>query len=235
MGYPIKNTQTNLTRELILELYTPNATEWGDLVRRFDEQDRFVEESEAPPSAAQAEDELAAWLGNINLDEEHEHDHHHDHHAHVHGHGHGHRTRRANAPSDSDKGTRGYELYRCSWCGNPSAVLRKCGGCVKTRCVYTCCTSSVGCGGSLNDRTPPSRDDTTGWFYPDTATPGVRSSTGQSTSPTVGARRSEAAAVRFRRPTCQYPVGSLQDGDDDIIPPFASCLFPERLSGRASS
>ena len=24
-------------------------------------------------------------------------------------------------------------LYRCTWCGNPSAVLRKCGGCGKTR------------------------------------------------------------------------------------------------------
>lgn len=25
------------------------------------------------------------------------------------------------------------ELHRCSWCGNPSAVLRKCGGCEKAR------------------------------------------------------------------------------------------------------
>ncbi|KAM5536335.1 hypothetical protein V8D89_009987 [Ganoderma adspersum] len=119
MGYPIRKTQMNLTRELILELYTPGAAEWGDLVRRFDEQDLF------------AEDELAAWLGNIDLDDEHGHDHDHNHHAHGHGHGHG--ARRANAPSDADRGTRGYELYRCSWCGNPSAVLRKCGGCAKTR------------------------------------------------------------------------------------------------------
>ena len=28
------------------------------------------------------------------------------------------------------------ELYRCSWCGNPSAGLRRCSGCSKTRCVY---------------------------------------------------------------------------------------------------
>ena len=27
------------------------------------------------------------------------------------------------------------ELYRCSWCGNPSAGLRRCGGCSKTRYV----------------------------------------------------------------------------------------------------
>ena len=149
MGYPIKKTQMNLTRELILELYTPGATEWGDLVRRFDEQDRFVEESEAPPSAAQAEDELAAWLGNINLDEEHEHDHDHDYDHHAHGHRHRHYgARRANAPSNADKGTRGYELYRCSWCGNPSAVLRnsKCGGCAKTRCVCVCvCALCIFC------------------------------------------------------------------------------------------
>ncbi|KAI1791760.1 hypothetical protein LXA43DRAFT_1181643 [Ganoderma leucocontextum] len=125
MGYPIKKTQMNLTRELILDLYTPGATEWGALVRRFDEQDRFVE-GETRLSAAQAEDELAAWLGNIDLD--------HDNHEHDHGHiHHGHGSRRANAPSSTDRGTRGYELYRCSWCGNPSAVLRKCGGCAKTR------------------------------------------------------------------------------------------------------
>ena len=64
-GRPIKKTQMNLTQELILELYTPGAfkLEWGDLVRRFDEQDRFVEENEAPPSAAEAKDELAACSG----------------------------------------------------------------------------------------------------------------------------------------------------------------------------
>jgi hypothetical protein len=26
-------------------------------------------------------------------------------------------------------------LYRCSWCGNPSAILRKCRGCSKARYV----------------------------------------------------------------------------------------------------
>ena len=135
----------NLTWELILELYTPGATEWGDLVRRFDEQDRFVEESETAPSAAQAEDELAAWLGNIDLDEEHEHDHDYDRHGHGHGHG-DYGARRANAPSDADKGTRGYKLHRCSWCGNLSAVLRKCGGCAKTMCVCVCvCALCIFC------------------------------------------------------------------------------------------
>ncbi len=118
----------NLTRELILELYAPGATEWGALVRRFEEQDRFVE-GETPLSAAEAEDELATWLENIDLDADDGHNHDHIHHAHGHG------SRRANAPASANRGTRGYELYRCSWCGNPSAVLRKCGGCAKTRCV----------------------------------------------------------------------------------------------------
>ena len=27
------------------------------------------------------------------------------------------------------------QLYRCSWCTNLSAILRKCSGCGKTRCV----------------------------------------------------------------------------------------------------
>ena len=114
---------------LILELYTPGATEWGDLVRRFDEQDRFVEESEAPavggPGGARAG---GVARGHRPRRGTRAHDH--DHHAYGHGH---YGARRANAPSNADKGTRGYELYRCSWCGNPSAVLKKCGGCGKKR------------------------------------------------------------------------------------------------------
>lgn len=56
----------------------------------------------------QAEDELAAWLGNVDLDDEHDH----NHHTHEYRHRHKHRTRRANAPEEADGGTRGYELYR---------------------------------------------------------------------------------------------------------------------------
>ena len=85
MGYPIENTPTNLVRELILELYAPGAIEWGALVMRLDEQDRFAED-EAPLSQAQAEDELGAWLDNIDLDHDHDHPHDHCHNHHVHGH-----------------------------------------------------------------------------------------------------------------------------------------------------
>ena len=242
MGYPIKNTQTNLTRELILELYTPNATEWGDLVRRFDEQDRFVEESEAPPSAPQAEDELAAWLGNIDLDDEHghDHDHDHDHHAHGHGHGPGHGARRANTPSDADTGTRGYELYR--WCGNPSAVLRKCGGCAKTRCVCCLCVVHLLSGLAAHEMIARRCRRWGGSIQilrlgvPEVPLDRAQGRLWRQEEVKLSLSGFGVILATWSRVTASgYLAGSLRDGDDDIIPAFASCLFPERLSGRASS
>ncbi|TBU53389.1 hypothetical protein BD310DRAFT_887831 [Dichomitus squalens] len=123
LGYPIKRTQMNMARELVFELYTPGAREWGAVVERFDDLDVSVE-GDTPLSPADAEDELAAWLDNVDLED-----------GDVARHGHGRGRRRANAPSSTGSGTSGYELYRCSWCGNPSAVLRRCGGCAKTRYV----------------------------------------------------------------------------------------------------
>jgi hypothetical protein len=58
------------------------------------------------PAADKAEDDLAAWLGDEHFEGED----------------------RPATFNDSH-----VELYRCSWCGNPSAILRKCAGCSKTR------------------------------------------------------------------------------------------------------
>ncbi|KAI0634784.1 hypothetical protein C8Q77DRAFT_654669 [Trametes polyzona] len=114
IGFAIKKTQIGLARELILQLYPEAVKEWGAFIARFDELDSSLDKQK-PLSSTQADDDLAAWLDNIKLDDDSE------------GHGHPH------ACSHPKISMNNVALYRCSWCGNPSAVLRKCGGCWKTR------------------------------------------------------------------------------------------------------
>ncbi|RDX49823.1 hypothetical protein OH76DRAFT_1482910 [Lentinus brumalis] len=123
VGHAVKRTQLNLTRELVLNLYTPAAKEWGSLVQRFDKLDAHGSTGEAArtPSSL-SDDDLSEWLGNVSIDDEHAN---HDHHGCA-GHAPG-----SQVPATAE--TSSYELYRCSWCGNPSAVLKRCGGCGKTR------------------------------------------------------------------------------------------------------
>ena len=122
VGYPIKRTQLHLTRELFLAVYTEGAREWGALIKRYDEFDSAGDSSIESTQLPRADDDLAAWLGDMDIhgsDSEEP--------CHTHGGG------RRGPSGRSEK--KGYELYRCSWCGNPSAVLRRCGGCGKTRCA----------------------------------------------------------------------------------------------------
>ena len=117
LGFTINKTQMRLARELVLKLYPKAVEEWGAWVKHFDELETRGDQSQ-PISSTQADDDLAAWLENVKLDDEA------DDHAHA---------RRCTHPKIS---TNNVALYRCSWCGNPSAVLRKCGGCGRTRFVF---------------------------------------------------------------------------------------------------
>ncbi|KAI0674593.1 hypothetical protein C8Q78DRAFT_1076212 [Trametes maxima] len=114
IGFAIKKTQMRLARQLILDLYPKGIKEWGAFVKHFDELDSHPD-TQKPLSSTQADDDLAAWLDNMKL-EDGSHDH-----AHPH------------ACSHPKISMNNVALYRCSWCGNPSAVLRKCGGCGETR------------------------------------------------------------------------------------------------------
>ncbi|KAH9849548.1 hypothetical protein C2E23DRAFT_870488 [Lenzites betulinus] len=116
IGFTVKKTQMRLTRELILDLYPKAVKEWGAFIKRFDELDSRADKQK-PLSSTQADDDLAAWLDNIKLDDG----------MVEHGHTHPH------ACSHPKISMNNVALYRCTWCGNPSAVLRKCGGCGKTR------------------------------------------------------------------------------------------------------
>lgn len=114
LEHPPKKTQMRLTRQLIVQYYQTAAKNWGSVVERFDRMD-LSSESCSIPSPSKAEDDLAAWLDVLHFDDdEHEH------------------AQRCAHPKISINSV---SLYRCSHCGNPSAVLRKCGGCGKTRHV----------------------------------------------------------------------------------------------------
>nr|VWP00492.1 Serine hydroxymethyltransferase (EC [Ganoderma boninense] len=113
LAFTIKRTQMRLAREMLLRLYPKAIDEWGAWIQRFDELDAHADRHK-PISSTQADDDLAAWLENMKLEDGADDPMH----------------RECTHPRIS---VNNVSLYRCSWCGNPSAVLRKCGGCGKTR------------------------------------------------------------------------------------------------------
>lgn len=112
-------TQLRLTQEVLLKHYSAGIKKWGPVVANFDSVFGHEKHIISPTSA---EDQLALWLADIKIED------------------------------DEEQGpmlcahpritTNTVELYRCSWCGNPSAVLRKCSGCEKTRYCDTTCQKS---------------------------------------------------------------------------------------------
>ncbi|KAJ7598563.1 hypothetical protein C8J56DRAFT_741455, partial [Mycena floridula] len=105
-GSPSPGTNLRLTEQTIVKLYEPAVEEWGAIIKRWDE-----DVNELPLSPEKAEVDLAAWLDNLHVDSP------------EHG-------LKCSHPKVN---TNHVALYRCSWCGNPSAVLRKCSGCNTTR------------------------------------------------------------------------------------------------------
>jgi len=120
----VKNTNIRLTRNTILTRMTAASREWDEPISRFKYEGGRKELTGFAPE--KAEDDLAAWLENVNLGED----------AIVQD---GaltldrvHMTHPKVNPND-------VELYRCSWCRNPSAALRKCSICEATRyCDANC-------------------------------------------------------------------------------------------------
>lgn len=111
IGNAPPKTELRLAQQNVINLYPAAVNEWGDIIARFDNL-RINEEPSI--SHGKAEDDLAAWLDDLRMDSGEQ---------------------EANPETfsrpvlNSDHVT----LYRCSWCGNPSAALRKCSGCAKTR------------------------------------------------------------------------------------------------------
>ncbi|KAF8067865.1 hypothetical protein FPV67DRAFT_1562105 [Lyophyllum atratum] len=109
-------TNLRLAQETVVKLYTAGAAEFGPVVEKAASEERLK-----PISTEKLEDELAAWLENTHV------------HDHVDNELHG---------LHPKVNTNAVQLYRCSFCGNPSAVLRKCSGCAKTRYCDSGCQKS---------------------------------------------------------------------------------------------
>jgi hypothetical protein len=112
-GLPLFNTQVRLAQQLLVARYTPAARAWGAIVARYDA-------ARAPPAdgadaagPGPADDEFAAWLARMDVGE--------------------HGEQEPVQCWHPSLGPHRTYLYRCANCGNPSAVLRKCGRCDKAR------------------------------------------------------------------------------------------------------
>lgn len=109
----IADTQVRMARVLILQQYTSAAKEWGAVIKRHDLLEQPAPVTVETPEAA---DDLARWLVTLRVDE-----------------GEPEPEYCSHPKLGSNWNTK---LYRCSNCGNPSSVLRKCSRCSKTRRVY---------------------------------------------------------------------------------------------------
>ena len=113
-GFPDSKTQLRLTREIIMGRYQQADAEWHDFIAHMDRSGYVSHEEAQRRSAMKAGDNLAAWLEGIHVaDDDVVFNAHHGLHPSL------------NSSSAA--------MLRCSYCHNPSAALRKCSGCAKTR------------------------------------------------------------------------------------------------------
>lgn len=115
MGNAPAKTELRQTQQMVVSMYPDASKQWGEVIERFDK-NRIAKEPEI--LAEKVDDDLAAWLDDLHLENG-------DHESHPEGFSH---------PVLNDDYV---ALYRCSYCGNPSAMLRKCSGCEKARYAHS--------------------------------------------------------------------------------------------------
>ncbi|KAH8101844.1 hypothetical protein BXZ70DRAFT_80136 [Cristinia sonorae] len=116
IGFPYRKTQMRLSREMIMRSYAKAAKDFDSTITYYDTLYTSAYSKEER-SVAGAEDTLAAWLEDLALEDG-------DHDTHcLHP--------RINSNTVA--------LYRCTYCGNPSAALRKCSQCGKVKYCDAAC------------------------------------------------------------------------------------------------
>lgn len=93
-------TNLRLAKETVVRLYPSAVKEFGDVIAKA-----ASSRSLAQVSPEKLVDDLAAWLEDTHVGDDH---------------------CSEMTTSHPIINTNTVSLYRCSWCGNPSAVLRKC-------------------------------------------------------------------------------------------------------------
>lgn len=115
LSRPISKTQMRLTCTTIIDRMEQAWKEWDTHIPQF------YEAMPSDISAAAAEDDLAVWLEKVEIED-----------PDIAG-GHQHEDDRGYLHPKINFSD--VELYRCSWCRNPSALLKKCKACEKARFV----------------------------------------------------------------------------------------------------
>jgi len=112
---PTPKTFLRNAEQTVVKSFSTAVQEWGDVIERLGVDDgKGTHEVSEPPkvSPGMVEDNLASWLDEMHMDDGGE---------------------ATLACAHPKVNVNSVELYHCSWCGNPSAVLRKCSGCALTR------------------------------------------------------------------------------------------------------
>lgn len=101
IGVTPPKTNMRLGQQTVVQLYSSSVKEFGNVIAKAESPGASVSISQE-----KLQDDLASWLEDTHRDDE-EHD---------------------SRPSSLHPviNINRFALYRCSWCGNPSAVLRKC-------------------------------------------------------------------------------------------------------------
>ena len=112
LGRSNAKTQLRKAHDLVITQMATAGREWDGIISQF----QFPESRKLDGEivSQKAEDDLAAWLDGTHLSDDE--DTHPDEHM----------THRKVKASD-------IAFYRCSWCSNPSAALRKCSVCENAR------------------------------------------------------------------------------------------------------
>ncbi|THU83077.1 hypothetical protein K435DRAFT_734270, partial [Dendrothele bispora CBS 962.96] len=118
---PTPKTCLRNTEQIVVKSFSAAVQEWGEVIERLGKDGgKGKHDVTEPPivSPGVLEDNLAGWLDAMHMDDGGE----------------------AKLSCEHPKvNVNSVELYHCSWCGNPSAVLRKCAGCSLTRYCDSAC------------------------------------------------------------------------------------------------
>ncbi|KAF9480921.1 hypothetical protein BDN70DRAFT_876939 [Pholiota conissans] len=118
IGIPSPKTYLRLAQQAAVKYYASGMREFSRVFAELDKSRlEGYDEAELKINAEKVEDNLATWLDEIRLDD-----------------GTTEPTTQIRAHTNRPKVVfDNLTLYRCSWCGNPSAALKKCSKCEKTR------------------------------------------------------------------------------------------------------
>ncbi|KAJ4496420.1 hypothetical protein C8R41DRAFT_826368 [Lentinula lateritia] len=113
---PIPNTQLRLAQAAIVEQYSAAVSEWEEVILRLNNSSE--KQPEVSPDSEKVQNDLNNFLNDLQLDDE---------------------SPAKRLAAHPKVNLNSVLLYQCSWCKNPSAMLKKCSGCSQTRyCDASC-------------------------------------------------------------------------------------------------